>query len=117
LFSGTGQRLIGLLFGQVGRSFYATELIGLAKSGSGAVQRELASLAQSGLVTVRAVGNQRHYQANPESLISRDGEAGVRSAVRGSWSPGPVTTADVVSDDARRHRAAGIGGSSRSGIS
>jgi hypothetical protein len=27
LFSGTRQRLIGLLFGQVGRSFYATELI------------------------------------------------------------------------------------------
>ncbi len=69
LFSGTRQRLIGLLFGQVGRSFYATELIGLTKSGSGAVQRELASLAQSGLVTVRAVGNQKHYQANPDSPI------------------------------------------------
>ena len=69
LFSGTRQRLIGLLFGQAGRSFYATELIGLTKSGSGAVQRELASLAQSGLVTVRAVGNQKHYQANPDSPI------------------------------------------------
>jgi len=69
LFSGTRQRLIGLLFGQVDRSFYATELIGLTKSGSGAVQRELANLAQSGLVTVRAVGNQKHYQANPDSPI------------------------------------------------
>lgn len=69
LFSGTRQRLIGLLFGQPSRSFYATELIGLAGIGSGAVQRELASLAQSGLVTVRAVGNQKHYQANPESPI------------------------------------------------
>ena len=69
VFSGTRQRLIGLLFGQVGRSFYATELIGLTKSGSGAVQRELASLARSGLVTVRAVGNQKHYQANPDSPI------------------------------------------------
>jgi predicted nucleotidyltransferase len=69
LFSGTRQRLIGLLFGQVGRSFYATELIGLARSGSGAVQRELAGLAQSGLVTVRAIGNQKHYQANPDSPI------------------------------------------------
>jgi predicted nucleotidyltransferase len=69
LFSGTRQRLLGLLFGQPSRSFYATELIGLAGIGSGAVQRELASLAQSGLVTVRAVGNQKHYQANPESPI------------------------------------------------
>ena len=69
LFSGTRQRLLGLLFGQPARSFYATELIGLAGSGSGSVQRELASLAQSGLVTVRAVGNQKHYQANPDSPI------------------------------------------------
>ncbi|MGA7181150.1 MAG: hypothetical protein WBX11_16410 [Thiobacillaceae bacterium] len=42
LFTGTQQRVLGLIFGQPGRSFYATELIGLAGSGSGAVQRELA---------------------------------------------------------------------------
>jgi predicted nucleotidyltransferase len=69
LFSGTKQRLLGLLFGQPSRSFYATELIGLARSGSGAVQRELASLTQSGLVNVRSVGNQKHYQANAASPI------------------------------------------------
>jgi predicted nucleotidyltransferase len=33
------------------------------------VQRELARLAQSGLVTVRPVGNQKHYQANPDAPI------------------------------------------------
>jgi predicted nucleotidyltransferase len=69
LFSGTRQRVLGLLFGQPSRSFYATELIGLARSGSGAVQRELAGLLQSGLITVKAIGNQKHYQANPESPI------------------------------------------------
>jgi predicted nucleotidyltransferase len=69
LFSTTQQRVLGLLFGQPDRSFYATELIGLAGVGSGGVQRELARLAQSGLVTVRPVGNQRHYQANPEAPI------------------------------------------------
>lgn len=69
LFSGTKQRVLALLFGQPSCSFYATELIGLAASGSGAVQRELAGLAQSGLVTVKAVGNQKHYQANAESPI------------------------------------------------
>jgi predicted nucleotidyltransferase len=58
-----------LLFGQPERSFYATELITLAGVGSGAVQRELASLSQSGLVTVKPVGNQKHYQANPASPI------------------------------------------------
>lgn len=69
LFGGAQQRVLGLLFGQPDRSFYATELIALAAVGSGAVQRELARLAQSGLVTVRNVGNQKHYQANPASPI------------------------------------------------
>jgi predicted nucleotidyltransferase len=69
LFTGTQQRVLAWLFGQPQRSFYATELIGLAGAGSGAVQRELARLAQSGLVTARAVGNQKHYQANPAAPI------------------------------------------------
>ncbi len=69
LFSGTQQRVLGLIFGQPERSFYATELIGLTGAGSGAVQRELARLAQSGLVTMRPLGNQKHYKANPDSPI------------------------------------------------
>lgn len=69
LFSGTKQRVLGILYGQPMRSFYANEVIGLAASGSGAVQRELATLTNSGLVTVKAVGNQKHYQANPDSPI------------------------------------------------
>lgn len=69
LFSTTQQRVLGLLFGQPDRSYYASELIALAGSGSGAVQRELARLEQSGLVTARSVGNRRHYQANPDSAL------------------------------------------------
>lgn len=69
LFSTTQQRVLAYLFGQPERSFFATELIGLAGGGSGAVQRELASLAQSGLVTVTRIGTQKHYQANPASPI------------------------------------------------
>lgn len=69
LFSTTQQRVLGLLFGQPGRSFYATELIALAGAGSGGVQRELAWLARSGLVTVSRIGTQKHYQANPGSVL------------------------------------------------
>ncbi|MBI3771965.1 MAG: nucleotidyltransferase domain-containing protein [Gammaproteobacteria bacterium] len=69
LFSTIRQRVLGYLFGQPERSFFATELIGLAGGGSGAVQRELARLADSGLVTVTRVGTQKHYQANPNSPI------------------------------------------------
>lgn len=69
LFSRTQQRVLAFLFGQPERSFYATELIGLVAAGSGAVQRELAKLVHSALVTVTRVGNQKHYQANPSSPI------------------------------------------------
>jgi predicted nucleotidyltransferase len=69
LFSNTQQRVLAFLFGQPERSFFATELIGLAGGGSGAVQRELKRLDESGLVTVTRLGNQKHYQANPQSPI------------------------------------------------
>ena len=64
LFTKTQQRVLAVLFGQAHRSFYANEIIGLAGSGSGSVQRELARLESSGLVTVSRIGNQKHYQAN-----------------------------------------------------
>lgn len=69
LFSTTQQRVLAYLFGQPERSFFATELIRLAGGGSGAVQRELARLADSGLVSVTRMGTQKHYQANPNSPI------------------------------------------------
>jgi len=69
LFSAIQQRVLAYLFGQPERSFFATELIKLVAGGSGAVQRELARLAQSGLVTVTRIGTQKHYQANPKSPI------------------------------------------------
>src|SRR3990167_8175525 len=69
LFSTTQQRVLAYLFGQPERSFFATELIGLAGGGSGAVQRELARLEDSGLVTVKRIGTQKHFQANPKSPL------------------------------------------------
>ena len=69
LFSKTQQRVLGLLFGNPDRSFYLTEIIARARGGTGTVQRELARLEASALVTTRRVGNQIHYQANPESPV------------------------------------------------
>jgi len=69
LFSKGQQRVLAVLFGNPGRSFYANEIIALAGSGTGAVQRELARLESAGLVTVRRVGKQKHYQANPEAPV------------------------------------------------
>ena len=69
LFTTTQQRVLGLLFGLPDRSFFANEIIGKTGSGSGAVQRELAHLESTGLVTAKWIGNQKHYQANKDSPI------------------------------------------------
>jgi len=69
LFSRTQQGVFGLLFGQPDRSFFKTEIIRKVGAGSGTVQRELARLEESGLALVRSVGNQKHYQANPDSPL------------------------------------------------
>ena len=72
LFAKVQQRVLGVLFGNPGRSFYANELIALARSGTGAVQRELARLESAGLVTASRVGKQKHYQANQASPVFRE---------------------------------------------
>ena len=69
LFAKVQQRVLGVLFVNPRRSFYANEVIGLARSGTGAVQRELARLESAGLVTATRVGKQKHYQANPASPV------------------------------------------------
>ena len=78
LFTKTQQRVLAVLFGRPERSFYANEVIRLAQSGSGTVQRELARLEAAGLITMHRIGNQKHYQANPCTLIFAELRAIVR---------------------------------------
>nr|MDP2190759.1 transcriptional regulator [Rhodoferax sp.] len=69
LFPKGRQRVLAVLFGNPGRSFYANEVIALAQSGTGAVQRELATLSEAGLLKVTKQGNQKHYQANADAPV------------------------------------------------
>jgi predicted nucleotidyltransferase len=69
LFSRVQQRVLAVLYGNPSRSFFASEIIRLAGSGSGAVQRELARLEAAGLVTVDQLGRQRHYRANSAAPV------------------------------------------------
>lgn len=69
LFTKVQQRVLGILLGNPGRSFYGNEIIRLAGSGTGAVQRELTRLEAGGLVTISRIGNQKHFQANPAAPI------------------------------------------------
>jgi predicted nucleotidyltransferase len=69
LFSGVQQRVLALIFGHPERSFYTSEIVRTVHSGRGAVERELARLEQTALVSIEHVGNQKHYRANHESPI------------------------------------------------
>ncbi len=69
LFTTTQQRVLGALYGQPQRSFTVSELIASTGAGSGAVQRELAKLLASRLLTVQPVGNQKRYQADAAAPI------------------------------------------------
>jgi predicted nucleotidyltransferase len=69
LFTKTQQRVLSVVFGNTARSHYASEIIARAQIGSGAVQRELARLEASGLVTSERIGNQKHYRANERSPV------------------------------------------------
>ncbi|MDE0150284.1 MAG: hypothetical protein OXM58_18155 [Rhodospirillaceae bacterium] len=93
LFTATQQRVLGLLFGQPDRSFFVNEIIALAGSGHGAVQRELARLAGSGLAVVSRVGNRKYYRANPDSPLFHEicgivrKTVGIEEIVRGALEP------------------------------
>jgi predicted nucleotidyltransferase len=69
LFPKVRQRVLAVFFGMPDRSFYASEVIALAHSGRGAVQRELAGLSEVGLLRVKLQGKQKHYQANAAAPI------------------------------------------------
>jgi len=72
LFTRTQQRVLAQLYGQPQRDFGVNELIAATGAGSGAVQRELAKLADAGLLSVQRTGNQRRYQADPRAPIHQE---------------------------------------------
>ena len=93
LFSVTQQRVLALLFGQPERSFFTTEIISLVGAGSGAVQREIQRLVESGLVTVTRIGNQKHCQANPAAPIFKE----LRGIVAKTFGPAEVLRGTLAS--------------------
>ena len=73
LFSKTQRRMLGLLFGQPDRRFYANELIELTGSGSGAVQRELQRLTEQRCrrIVLKTVGAAEPLRAALAPLASQ----------------------------------------------
>lgn len=69
LFTATQQKVLGLLFGKPDRSFYANEIARWAQVGKGSLMRELGRLQRAGILIMTRLGNQTHYQANPDCPI------------------------------------------------
>jgi predicted nucleotidyltransferase len=114
LFTRGQQRVLAVLFGNPGRSFYANEIIARAGGGTGAIQRELARLEGAGLVTVTRVGKQKHYQANPDAPVYAElrglvlKTAGLADVLREALAPlaSEVRAAFVFGSIAKREDAA-----------
>jgi len=64
LFTITQQKVLGLLYGQPEKSFYTKEIIRLSGMGVATIKRELDRMLKAGLLSMRKIGNQHHYQAN-----------------------------------------------------
>lgn len=69
LFTKTQQKVLGLLFRKPDQTFYLNEIVRLAGMGKGTIRRELEKMTQAGLLTIKRIGNQNHYQANASSPV------------------------------------------------
>lgn len=69
LFTTTQKKVLGLLYGQPEKSFYTKEIIRLTGMGVATIKRELDRMLDSGILSLTKIGNQHHYQANPDCPI------------------------------------------------
>ncbi|MHB8252513.1 MAG: nucleotidyltransferase domain-containing protein [Acidiferrobacter sp.] len=69
LFTVTQQRVLGLLYGQPDRSFYAKEILRITGMGVATIKRELDRMLAAGVLRMTRIGNQHHYQADPRCPI------------------------------------------------
>lgn len=69
LFTATQRNVLSLLYGHPDRSFYTKEILHLTGMGVATIKRELDRMLEAGILSFTKIGNQHHYQANPECPI------------------------------------------------
>ncbi|MDA3834586.1 MAG: nucleotidyltransferase domain-containing protein [Spirochaetales bacterium] len=72
LFTTTQKNVLGLLYAQPSKSFYTKEILRLTGMGVATIKRELDRLEAAGILSMNKIGNQHHYQANPECPIYQE---------------------------------------------
>lgn len=93
LFGKTRRSILALLFTHPGESFYLREIARLTGLGRGSVERELANLAESGIIVRESRGREVYFRANElnpifnalKTIMVRT--AGVADVLRESLSP------------------------------
>jgi predicted nucleotidyltransferase len=69
LFTTTQQKVLGLLYAQPEKSFYTKEILRLTGMGVATIKRELDRMVAAGILSMTRIGNQHHYQADPECPV------------------------------------------------
>lgn len=69
LFTTTQRKVLGLLYGQPDKTFYVNEILRRTGMGVATIKRELERMTVAGILRMSKVGNQHHYQANPQCPI------------------------------------------------
>ena len=72
LFGAYRRDVLSLLLLHPGESYHVREIARITGRPANTLYRELAALAEAGLLTRSSRGNQVHYQANPDSPIYED---------------------------------------------
>ncbi len=69
LFTATQRNVLSLLYSHPKKSFYTKEILRLTGMGVATIKRELDRMVEAGILSFTKIGNQHHYQANPECPI------------------------------------------------
>jgi predicted nucleotidyltransferase len=93
LFTKTQQKIMGLVFQKPDTTFYLNQIVRQAGIGKGTIKRELSKMTAAGLLTVKHIGNQTHYQANSSAPVYNELIAitrktfGIADVIRQSLEP------------------------------
>ena len=69
LFTTTQQNVLGLLYSRPQTSFYTKQILRLTGMGVATIKRELDRMLAAGILSMTKIGNQHHYQADPDCPI------------------------------------------------
>jgi predicted nucleotidyltransferase len=69
LLGKTRRSILSVLYGHADETFYLRQLVRVAGSGTGSVQRELKALADAGIIRRIGKGRQVYYQANAQCAV------------------------------------------------